>query len=196
MPVNATWGELLVGAYHKRVSECEVVSYNNRSEESGNQMEADVIAIDNNRDTGEQNVYVCEVVTHMSGKLYSGTPDEGWWTEYTDTKAHHYSLQKLEQKFLEDYRYVNDTFPNADDHSYQFWAPVVTGWQRGSGLIRGLEALTKRFENETGEELELIINQDYSERIQDLRKEAKGDTSDHGAPAFRFLQILENLKQH
>jgi len=87
MPVNATWGELLVGAYHKRMNGCEVVSYNNRSEERGNQMEADVIAIDNDRGKGRQNVYVCEVVTHMSGKLYSGTPDDGWWTEFTNTKA-------------------------------------------------------------------------------------------------------------
>lgn len=194
MPVNATWGELLVGAYHKRMNVCEVVSYNNRSEERGNQMEADVTAIDNNRDTGGQNVYVCEVVTHMSGKLYSGSPDEGWWTEFTNTKAHQYSLQKLQQKFQEDYRYVNDTFANADNHSYQFWAPVVTGWERGSGLINGLEELRNRFKDETGNELELIINQDYTERIQNLRNEAKGDTSDHGAPAFRFLQILENLK--
>jgi hypothetical protein len=194
MPVNATWGELLVGAYHKRINGCEVVSYNNRSEEQGNQMEADVIAIDNDRDTGRQHVYVCEVVTHMSGKLYSGTPDDGWWTEFTNTKAHQYSLQKLQRKFLEDYRYVNDTFANADDHSYQFWAPVVTGWERGSGLINGLEELGNRFEDETGEELELIINQDYTERIQNLREKANGDTSDHGAPAFRFLQILENLK--
>lgn len=194
MPVNAGWGELLVGAYHKRLNGCEVVSYNNRSEEQGNQMEADIIAIDNDRDTGEQHVFVCEVVTHMRGNLYSGSPDDGWWTEYTDTKAYQYSLQKLEQKFHQDYRYVNNTFQNADEHAYQFWAPVVTGWQKGSDLIRGLEALSDRFEDETGEELELVINQDYTERIQKLRQEAKGDISDHGAPAFRFLQILENLK--
>jgi len=196
MSVNASWGELLVGAYHKRLNGCEVVSYNNRSEEEGNQMEADVLAIDNDRDTGEQNVYVCEVVTHLSGDLYSGSPDDGWWTEYTNTKAYQYSLQKLEQKFRDDYRYVNDTFGNADGHSYQFWAPVVTGWQHGSDLIRGLEALTERFEDETGEELELIINQDYAERIGKLRKKADGDISDYGAPAFRFLQILENLKEN
>jgi len=93
MPINATWGELLVGAYHKRMNDCEIVSYNNRSKEDGNQMEADIIAIDNDSDTGRQSVYVCEVVTHMSGKLYSGTPDEGWWTEFTNTEAHQYSLQ-------------------------------------------------------------------------------------------------------
>lgn len=194
MPRNAGWGELLVGAYQKRLNGCEVVSYNNRSEEPGNQMEADVIAIDNERETGDQHVYVCEVVTHMSGDLYSGSPDDGWWTEYTNTKAYQFSLQKLEQKFEEDYQYVNDTFGNASSHSYQFWAPVVSGWQRGSDIIRGLEALTERFEDETDEELELIINQDYTERIEELREAAEGDLSGHGAPAFRFLQIMENLK--
>ncbi|ARS89939.1 hypothetical protein [Natrarchaeobaculum aegyptiacum] len=176
MPINATWGELLVGAYHKRMNGCEVISYNNRSRERGNQMEADVIAIDNDRDTDQQTVYVCEVVTHMSGKLYSGDPEEGWWDQFTNTKAHRFSLQKLEQKFSKDYDYVNDTFANADDHVYQFWAPVVTGWARGSGLIDGLEELGRRFEDETGEELELVINQDYTERIRSLREEAKGDT--------------------
>jgi len=60
--------------------------------------------------------------------------------------------------------------------------------------LRGLEELADRFESETGEELELIINQDYTERIENLQTEAQGDTSDYGAPAFRFLQILENLK--
>lgn len=194
MPQNAEWGELLVGAYHKRVNGCEVVSYNNRSEEPGNQMEADIVAIDNNQETGEQTVYVCEVVTHLSGDLYSGSPDEGWWTDYSNTKAYHYSLEKLWKKFREDHRYVNDAFPSADSHLYQFWAPVVSGWQNGGALIDGLEALTEKFEEETGEELELVINQDYTERIRKLRCKAEGDISDHGAPAFRFLQILENLK--
>lgn len=194
MPVNAGWGELLVGAYHKRLNGCEVVSYNNRSEEPGSQMEADVIAIDNERETSGQNIYVCEVVTHMSGDLYSGSPDEGWWTEYSNTKAHQYSLQKLWQKFNKDYQYAHSTFTNTSEYSFQFWAPVVSGWQRGGVLIEGLEALTERFEDETGEELELIINHDYTERIEQLRNEASGDISDYGAPAFRFLQILENLK--
>jgi len=193
MPVNATWGELLVGAYHKRMNGCEVVSYNNRSEERGNQMEADVIAIDNDRGKGRQNVYVCEVVTHMSGKLYSGTPDDGWWTEFTNTKAHQFSLQKLQKKFLEDYRYVKYVWQRQRSR-----IPVLgtCGYRlgRGSGLIEGLEELADRFESETGEELELIINQDYTERIENLQTEAQGDTSDYGAPAFRFLQILENLK--
>lgn len=191
--MNSRWGELLVGAYHKRLNSCEVVSYNNRSEESGNQMEADIIAIDNDRESGEQTVYVCEVVTHMSGDLYSGTPDNGWWTNHSDAQDYQYSLQKLWEKFEEDHRYVNSTFPEAN-HTYQFWAPVVTGWKRGGDLIDGLDVLAEKFEKDTDEELEIIINQDYTGKIRDLQNEAEGDISDYGAPAFRFLQILENIK--
>jgi hypothetical protein len=66
MTANARWGELLVGAYHRQVTGCEVVSYNNRSEEPGNQMEADVIAIDNESGTSEQHIHACEVVTHLN----------------------------------------------------------------------------------------------------------------------------------
>jgi len=40
--------------------------------------------------------------------------------------------------------------------------------------------LSERFESENDEPLKVIINQD--------------DTSDYGSSAFRFLQILENLK--
>jgi len=52
------------------------------------------------------------------------------------------------------------------------WLPVG----RGSGLIEGLEELADRFESETGEELELIINQDYTERIENLSKQKRRET--------------------
>jgi hypothetical protein len=39
-------GEHIVGAYHKLVTDCEVVSYNQRSKTEGEQMEIDVIGID------------------------------------------------------------------------------------------------------------------------------------------------------
>lgn len=196
MPVTAGWGELLVGAYHQRVTGCEVVSYNNRSDEPGNQMEADVVAIDNGGESGESEVYICEVVTHMDGGLYSGSPDEdGWWTEYLNTKSYHHSLETLWRKFLDDYEYVDRAFPTTDNYSFQFWAPVVKGGKKGGALIRGLDKLSEKFEEKTDENLELVINQDYTRRIDVLREKAEGDTSDYGAPAFRFLQIIENLEE-
>lgn len=45
-------GEHIVGAYHKLVTDCEVVSYNQRSKTEGEQMEIDVIGI--NSTDGEQ----------------------------------------------------------------------------------------------------------------------------------------------
>ncbi|GGM40087.1 hypothetical protein [Haloarcula argentinensis] len=195
MPANARWGELLVGAYHQRVTGCEVVSYNNRSEEQGNQMESDLIAIDNDRSSEGQHIYVCEIVTHLNGGLYSGTPDEeGWWMNYSNTAAYHSSLETLWRKFLDSEEYAKQAFPGAESYSFQFWAPKVKGGKTDGPLIDGLEALSTKFEEETDEELEVIINRGYTERIEDLREEARGDTSDYGSPAFRFLQILENLE--
>lgn len=195
MPVNPQWGELLVGAYHQRVTRCEVVSYNHRSEEQGDQMEADVIAIKSDIDAAEQTVYACEVVTHMDGKqLYSGPmPDTDRWRDYGN-KDYQFSLEKLWTKFNNDYRYVQNTFEEADVYEFQFWSPALPGWKHGGDLIRGLKQLKADFEDATDCDLELIINQDYTARIKTLRDKAKGDTSDRGSPAFRFLQILENLK--
>lgn len=195
MSSNAGFGELLVGAYHQRENSCEIVSYNNRSAESGDQMEMDVLAIDNHGGDDSQQIYVCEVVTHLDGGLYSGTPDDtdGWWMEYSNTSSYHHSLKTLWRKFLDGHEYVEETFPDAD-FSFQFWAPVVTGGHTDGFLIQGLERLKAEFEAETGVGLELIINEDYTERIEKLREEARGDTSNYGAPAFRFLQILENLE--
>lgn len=195
MPINAGWGELLVGAYHQIERGCEVVSYNNRSEEPGNQMEADVLAIDNDREGGEQYIYVCEVVTHLKGNLYSGSPkdEQGWWMEYSNTSAYHRSLEKLWKKFLDDHRYVRQTFPHANEYSFEFWAPVVKGAKTTGPLIKGLDRLSEEFEKETSEELELFINEKYNTHISKLRDRAKDDVSNHGAPAYRFLQILENM---
>jgi hypothetical protein len=39
-------GEQLVGAYHKLVTGCDIVSYNQRSRRAGDQMEFDIVAID------------------------------------------------------------------------------------------------------------------------------------------------------
>lgn len=195
MPINAGWGELLVGAYHKKRNGCEVVSYNNRSAEQGDQMETDVLAFNNQSGNGKRHIYVCEVVTHLDGGLYSGSPDdtEGWWMEYSSTSSYHHSLERLWRKFRDGHRYVSQTFPEAE-YSFQFWAPAVTGGQNYGYLIQGLDRLEEEFEEATGEGLELVINERYTDRIEKLREEAKDDTSNYGSPAFRFIQILENLK--
>ena len=184
---EAQLGEQLVGAYHKLVNQCEIVSYNQRSEQQGDQMEIDVLAIRSRN--GYQRLYVCEVITHIHGMQYSGTPSSDRWAEYgNDTYQN--TLERLLQKFEADHSYVTRVFDTTDEYVFQLWSPVVP---QGT-LTDGLAELQDVFENGTGHELELVINEEYSNRIDELREKASKDKKQYGEPAFRLLQILEHMR--
>jgi len=184
-------GELLVGSYLRLIEKCELVTYNQRSHEEGNQLEIDVIGVDNTED-GEQVVYTCEVVTHIDGLLYPGTPDTDRWAEYGGDGYQH-TLERLWRKFNADREYVTDLF-DADSFVYQFWSPVVRGNRDEKYLLTGLYDMADEFEDETGAELELVINEEYTERIEALRERAGQTEKDYGELGFRILQILEHLR--
>jgi hypothetical protein len=93
-------GELLVGSYLRLIEQCELVTYNQRSHEEGNQLEIDVIGVDNT-EADEQVVYTCEVVTHIDGLHYSGRPDTDRWQEYGNADYQH-TLERLWRKFTAD----------------------------------------------------------------------------------------------
>ncbi|WP_254611722.1 hypothetical protein [Haloterrigena gelatinilytica] len=158
---NAQIGEHIVGAYHKIVTDAEVVSYNPRSKEDGEQMEIDVVAIDSSN--GTQTIYAREVITHLNGSAYSGTPDDDKWTEFGND-SYQYSLEKLETKFESDYDYVTRVFDDADKYIFQLWAPYLSDGY----LTDGLEKLSTDFEAERGELIELVINESYTERVDKL----------------------------
>jgi len=61
-------------------------------------------------------------------------------------------------------------------------------------LLTGLYDMADEFEDETGAELEPIINQEYTERIEALRERAGQTEKDYGELGFRILQILEHLR--
>lgn len=187
MVSEAQLGELLVGAYHKLETDCEIVSYNQRSKEQGEQMEIDVVAIDS---TGaQQTVYACEVITHLHGTIYPGTPSTDRWDAYGNDN-YQYTLEKLWRKFNSDHDYVTRVFDDADQYIFQLWSPVIP---RGL-LTSGLDELSEDFEAKHGVEIELIINNAYTDRIDELRDSARADKKGYGEPAFRFLQILEHLR--
>ena len=185
-------GELLVGSYLRLVEECELVMYNQRSQTQGDQLEIDVIGVDSTEE-GERVVYTCEVVTHIDGLHYSGTPDTDRWDEYGNDD-YQYTLELLWRKFNSDREYVTELF-DADDYSFvfQFWSPVVRGNRDEKYLLTGLYDMADEFKDETGTELELIINEEYTERIKALREKAE-QTKDYGELGFRILQILEHLR--
>lgn len=185
-------GELLVGSYLRLVEECELVTYNQRSQEQGNQLEIDVIGVDNT-DDGDQVVYTCEVVTHIDGLHYSGTPNTDRWEEYGNDDYQH-TLERLWRKFSTDRNYVMELFNSADSYVFQFWSPVVRGNRDEKYLLTGLYDLADEFEEETDAELELVINEEYSERIEALRRRAGQTEKDYGELGFRILQILEHLR--
>lgn len=185
-------GELLVGSYLRLVEECELVTYNQRSQEQGNQLEIDVIGVDNT-DDGDQVVYTCEVVTHIDGLHYSGTPKTDRWEEYGNDDYQH-TLERLWRKFSTDRKYVMELFDSADSYVFQFWSPVVRGNRDEKYLLTGLYDLADEFEEETDAELELVINEEYSERIEALRRRAGQTEKDYGELGFRILQILEHLR--
>lgn len=61
-------------------------------------------------------------------------------------------------------------------------------------LLTGLYDMADEFEDETGAELELVINEEYTERIEALREKAGQTEKDYGELGFRILQILEHLR--
>jgi len=184
-------GELLVGSYLRLIEGCKLVMYNQRSQEQGNQLEIDVIGVDNT-DEGRQIVYACEVVTHIDGLHYSGTPSTNRWAEYGNEDYQH-TLERLWQKFTADQEYVTDLF-DADSYVFQFWSPVVRGNRDEKFLLTGLYDLADEFEEKRDAELELIINEEYTKRIEALRDRAGQTEKDYGELGFRILQILEHLR--
>jgi hypothetical protein len=167
----AEMGEYLVGAYLRLIIGCEIVTYNQRlSRERGQFGEADVLGIDVDGTT----IYVCEVVTHLGGLLYSGGNEK--------------SLRKLSEKFERIAAYSVEGFPT-HKHVLMLWSPYVP---KGI-LTTGLAGLRERL-REQGHPLELRINEEYTAAVDELRNLARRDTKDHGEPFFRALQILEHLR--
>jgi hypothetical protein len=63
-----------------------------------------------------------------------------------------------------------------------FWSPIVRPAY--------LDILNKT----RNDELELVINAAYAEKIKELEEKAEDGTRDIGNPFFRTLQILKHLR--
>ncbi|RLM41909.1 hypothetical protein DVK00_18905 [Haloarcula sp. Atlit-47R] len=170
MTTQPTAGELLVGAYLKTVEECELVMYNQRSSRTENQLEIDVIGV--NDDGATQDVFICEVTTHIGGVRY-GTIDE--------------SFSKFRDKFERNVAYVTGLFESADTYRFQLWSPSVT-----IGLEKRLPELMNTLNSAEGMELDLVINDEYAERMEELKTAAGNTTERNGELGFRLLQILQH----
>jgi hypothetical protein len=172
MAVQPKAGEMLVGSYLKLVEECEIVAYGQHSPIEGEQMEVDVIGI---QPQGEQEIIACEVATHIRGLGYGNAET---------------NRDKIQSKFQNAETYVNQAFGDSASHRFQFWSPNVPN----ASEVK-LQEVAEKFEERTGNPLELVTNKEYTRKIEELRGVAGSTTAQRNELAFRFLQILEHLKE-
>ena len=163
--MTAEMGEYLVGAYLELFEGCEIISYNVRSRDKGirGMGELDVIGLNLKKNTA----FLCEVVTHLRGPLYSGGREK--------------TVRRIFNKYENQKKFAKKYLGNFSKIHFQLWSPSVSKIYVDSfGKKRGLE---------------LVINQDYSKCINELRDAAKRSTKNTGNPAYRVLQILEHKRE-
>lgn len=112
----------------------------------------------------DNTAYLCEVTIHLKGLLTG--------------KGYESTIRKIREKHEWQIEYARRQLV-AFKPLYQFWFPRVP-----SGLLPGLEQI---------ENLELVVNSRYKERVEKLNAEAAKYTSPTGNMAYRLLQILEHL---
>lgn len=111
--------------------------------------------------------FLCEVTTHIAGLLYVDNPR---------------TVQRIASKHLRQKSYAEAQLRDFPIRRYRFWSPVVSKGYLTKHLV------------EIDPDLELIINEEYTKRIDVLRREARMRKNDENNPAFRLLQILAHMR--
>ena len=165
--MNTDIGEYIVGAYLQIIKGCDLVCYNLRISEGKLKglNELDVLGLDLKNKTA----YLCEVTTHIKGLLY---------------KNNNQTIKKIKDKYNFQKKYANKCLPKYFKKEYMFWSPVVP-----KGKLTKVFNKNKKFNG-----LKFVINEKYTECINELREKAKELSNDTGNTAFRLLQIIEHLK--
>ena len=159
-------GEYVVGAYMKLILNCDVVDYNVR-DRSGTKLQA----------LGELDViglrfndraaYICEATTHIRGIQY-GTSEV--------------TIKKICDKHERQKDYAKKNLKDFTQHHFMLWSPRVTSKK----VLAGLSKVKS---------LELIINEVYTAKVDELVAYAKNNAGDTNNPFMRSLQLLQALKR-
>lgn len=158
-------GEYLVGSYLKLIEDCDIVDYNVRPPGGGLKGLGELDVIGLNFKT--DTAYFCEVTTHIKGLLYVSNEE---------------TVDRIARKHRRQIEYASQYRDNFKNHKFMFWSPRVP---------RGY--ITKKLSQIST--LQLIINGEYTSRVNQLRSLAKEYTHDTQNPVFRMLQILEHLNE-
>lgn len=162
--MRADMGEQIVGAYLKVIEECDVVSYNVRPKGGGLKGLGELDVV--GLRFSDETAFLCECTTHIQGMLYGSVTKD--------------TIAKLKAKAERQIEYAETHLQNFPTRRYMFWSPVVS--PKVAALLSEIEGI------------ELIINQGYTARINELRAAARQRANDENNDAFRLLQILERLR--
>lgn len=114
----------------------------------------------------DRSVYMCEAVTHLTGACYGDYPR---------------TVEKVKAKMAFHKAYARDRLDSFPVRHSMLWAPwVASGLRAKLAQIGGLE---------------LVVNEDYAQRVDLLLELAGNRVEDTGNPAFRVLQILKHVRR-
>ncbi|SDI33879.1 hypothetical protein SAMN05192534_13615 [Alteribacillus persepolensis] len=157
-------GEYIVGAYLKSMQDCDFVDYNVRIPDGGLKGLAELDVIGLNLKTNT--AYLCEVTTHIRGLLY---------------RNNQYTVEKIKQKHQAQKDYAGALLQTFSNKVYMLWSPYVP-----------VGYITEHLQQV--DTLELVINEDYTACVEEMKRVAAANTNDLGNPFLRTLQILEHLR--
>lgn len=164
--MNTEMGEYVVGAYLKFVLNCDVVDYNVRNRTGTRRQALGELDVIGLR-FFDKTAYVCEATTHIDGMLI-GTIDN--------------TIKKVTEKHERQKQYASQNLQSFNHHHFMLWSPKLTNKK----ILQKLSEITS---------LQLIINEDYTTKVDELIAYAKQNRGDASNPFMRSLQILQALKR-
>ena len=173
-------GEEVVGAWLRMIAGCDFVQYNVPTRDRTG--EIDVIGLD----LATQTAYVCEVATHLiTGLQYlvDNQPD---------------NVGRLTRKFDNDIAYTRKYLAGFQ-HRFMLWSPIVKIPQTKTvkhNQLRDVILIREHVQRAHDVELELIINEIYQDRLDELHHQAARITTASEFSVFRTLQIITSVHDH
>jgi hypothetical protein len=172
-------GEEVVMAYLQYIKGCEFMQSNLYTPDT--QGEIDVVGID----IDNKKLYICEVAIHLITGL-----------QYVKDKKPN-NVNKLTEKFEKDIEYANKYFPDYEK-IIMLWSPIVKNQKIGAkyNQLNDVLNVKEKIKAKYNIELSLIINEQFLDCLDELRKYATNETKDIKSPVIRLMQIEEYLKRH
>lgn len=132
-----------------------------------------------------ETAFVCEVATHLGGLQYvkGNQPD---------------NVNRLTTKFRSDVEYARE-YLHDFNHRFILWSPIVIHPQSETtkhNQFADLIAIRRNMWDSHQVGIEMIINEIYLARVNELRNLAGQETAASEYPVFRLLQIFEQLGAH